>query len=274
MKLKIPAYRGELELIRSLEQLVRTDFSELFVAVLAHGSVGTNEVIRYSDFDGFLILKDEYAGTKKLAVFLKKSMDLINRFDPLQHHGWFMIYSSHLDHLDPTYLPPEVLKNASTIWPHQDLDLEIQLETDIDWQKPASNILRSLDRKFENYRSPIGMFNLKSWLSEIMMVPTLIYQAKKKKGIFKRESFAAVEHLYTKEAWRVINTATEIRAEWDYNLRFPKLFVRLKNIKGLKRIVRLYLAPSIPDHIYSKMKVSFEEDLKCFLKESKKILSA
>ncbi|MDA8824348.1 hypothetical protein N9N17_00445 [Schleiferiaceae bacterium] len=274
MMLRIPTYKGDLDLIKALEQLVRTGFSELFEAVLAHGSVGTNEVIKYSDFDGLLIVKDEYFGTKKLAEFQKRSMDLINQFDPLQHHGWFMLKASHLEHLNPTYLPPEVLENASVIWPPQDLEFEIQIQSDVDWKKPAATILQSLDRKLENYQAPIGMFNLKSWLSEIMLVPTLIYQAKHKEGIFKRESFAAVEDLYTKEAWRVINTATEIRAEWEYKLRFPKLFTSLKNRKGLKKMVRRHLAPSIPEELSTKMPTSFEDDLKRFVEESKKLLAA
>ena len=75
----IERYNGSSCLIKELRELVNRKYSDLFVAVVAHGSVASDEVVIYSDFDGLVIVKDKWVGTKEFALFKKESM---NRTSP------------------------------------------------------------------------------------------------------------------------------------------------------------------------------------------------
>ena len=96
-----------MQLIIDLKDLVSRSYEHLFYAVIVHGSVSTNDVVSYSDFDGLLIVKDEYKNSKNLKNFIIESLKIIKHFDPLQHHGWFIIYESSLSNYDTTFFPIE-----------------------------------------------------------------------------------------------------------------------------------------------------------------------
>ena len=85
--------------------------------MIVHGSVATNEVIPYSDFDGLLIVKDAFVNSKQLNQFKRASMKLILEFDPLQHHGWFQIKQSDLQNYPQYYLPFEILEHSKLMFP-------------------------------------------------------------------------------------------------------------------------------------------------------------
>ena len=79
----IELYTGSSWLIKELRELITRKFSHMFVAVVAHGSVASDEVMSYSDFDGLLIVKDKWLGTKELAIFRQdhyKFQDILFEF--------------------------------------------------------------------------------------------------------------------------------------------------------------------------------------------------
>ena len=262
-------------MVKRLRNLVSEKYAHLFEAVIVHGSVATDEVIPYSDFDGLLLLRRSQMTSSNFKKFKLESAALIEQFDPLQHHGWFVLPVEALDNYDPRILPIEVLEYAKTIYPRESLSLDIRLmQTPIDWRQPAVNILSSVESKLKRHYPPKCMFNLKSWLSEVMLIPTLMYQAKEEKGIFKRDSFPVMQDLYSAEAWRAIEIASDIRMQWHYKSRIPnKIFTSLKNKRGLKKPVRNYLAPAIPAVIQKELHGGFKPALERLIEESKILLS-
>jgi hypothetical protein len=113
----IPVYSGGHDLIISLRTLIETEFRDLFKAVIVHGSIATNEVVNYSDFDGLLIVKDNYRSDPRLGVFLNRSMKIVYDFDPLQHHGWFVITESELNVYPECRLPQIIFESSMLIFP-------------------------------------------------------------------------------------------------------------------------------------------------------------
>ncbi len=117
-KVLLKVYGGNNSLIKPLQSIIEKKYSELFIAVIVHGSIATNEEIYYSDFDGLLIVKDQYRNSDILNSFIKESQRYIYRFDPLQHHGWFQIYEKDLLDYPQSYLPVEVLGLSKLIYPN------------------------------------------------------------------------------------------------------------------------------------------------------------
>lgn len=272
--IKIKKIDFKNELILELENIVFHKFSNVFEAVIAHGSVATNEVIAYSDFDGLLIVKDEYWDTPILKDFHKATMRIIHRFDPLQHHGWFQIKASDLnDYSEVKHLPIAVIKESRMIFPANDAELTFSLCESADYKAPALRLINSIGIKLRTGIYSNSMFNLKSFLSEVMLLPSLVYQAQNSRGIFKKDSFDAMRDLYSAKSWQAVLVSSSIREKWEYKFHVPvQLFLWLKNNKYLKKLVRRYWAPKITPSISTDINQSFIDSINCFLVESKEIV--
>ena len=224
----LESYKGNLELIRLLQSLIERKYDDLFLSVIVHGSVATSEIISYSDFDGLLIVREDMVDSQKLKDFKIESMRYILKFDPLQHHGWFQLNEDQLKNYSESYLPLAVLEKSKSIYPvFKEIDLEINIKDKPDYITGLFKMINQLEQKAKNKWKPKNMFQLKSFLSQLMLVPCLFYSAKHKDGIFKRESFNAVKDTFTQSEWLVIEIASQIRNEWNPKLNyFQKKFLQ------------------------------------------------
>lgn len=245
-------------IVKSIQELVANGFEKLFFAVIVHGSIGTNEAINYSDFDGLLIIRDKYKNSLLLKKFIRYSMKQIYEFDPLQHHGWFILYESQLQDYPQTYFPFELFEFSSMIYHYNDAMWEITISAVIDYKKPFKRMAMSFNDKLEKGFRPLGMYQLKSFLSELMLLPALYYQAKADKVIFKKYSFELTKHDFSPKAWLSIKISSEIREAWHYKFIFSEwLFVRLKDRMFIKKYVRKYMAPQIPYDLKKRLNNQF-----------------
>ena len=157
----IKRHQIKSELTDSLYELINSRYSELFYAVLIHGSVATGEVIKYSDFDGLLIVKDEWVGSKKMHQFEIDSMQLILKFDPLQHHGWFKIKESDLRNYPEDYMPVAVLEKASLLYPNvTELELNITIGSNINYNRVLLPMLAQFEKRLNTHWKPKNLFQL------------------------------------------------------------------------------------------------------------------
>ena len=267
----IKSYDGDSVLVKQLRILIASKYSEIFHCVIVHGSVATNEVINYSDFDGLLIVKDRYANSKQLKVFKKESMKLILKFDPLQHHGWFQILESQLLDFPQSYLPHELLEHSKLLFPNVDgfiINPSIDIKK-VDYSKSFELLILSIETQsklnFENMR----IYDIKSFLSKIMLLPSMYYSVKHKKGIFKKQSFDLVNVDFTSEEWKCIEIASEIRLNWKYNLSFFQKFVMTQPEIVFRRLTKKYIAPKGNKEILDKLNDDFLNSLKLFIKKIK-----
>lgn len=242
----VEAYRGDESIVGLITELIESRYSELFYAVLVHGSVASDEVISYSDFDGLLIIRDSYKNSTELAKFIKESMSLIYRFDPLQHHGWFILTENQLSDYPENQLPFAVLKEARVIYPNEGgLDIIIAYDEANDYGKNLVTILESIDQRLRLGWRPKNAYQAKSFLSQIMLLPSLYYAAKNNCGICKKDSFPLVEPDFSKDAWKVQQLAAQIRQGWDYNPGpvYRRFLGMNKNI--IRKVAQNYLSPRI-----------------------------
>ncbi|WCO01135.1 nucleotidyltransferase domain-containing protein [Psychroserpens ponticola] len=268
--LKIERYNGNLTLVSDIAQLIERNYSELFHSVIVHGSVATNEVIAYSDFDGLLIVKDRFVASKKLERFKIESMKLILKFDPLQHHGWFQIKESQLLDYPEYYLPTTILENSKALFPiSKDIELKIEIKQKPDYKIGLNNMVNQLENKIATKWRPKSIFELKSLLSQIMLVPCLYYSAKNNEGIFKRESFDAVKGVFTPDEWMVMETASQIRNDWNPHFNsFQRKLLELPN-RLIRKVVLKFMPINIPKKHLELVNDNFYNSLLLLLKKIK-----
>jgi len=269
--MKIKSYRGKIGLVKSLKKLVGNKYEDLFVAVIVHGSLATNEVKPFSDFDGLIIVKDVFVDSDELKQFKKDSMKLILKFDPLQHHGWFQITESQLSDYPETYLPKAVLKNSKILYPFsEEIEIKIDIKHKPNYKFSLFNMINQLENKMLNKWKPNNMFQLKSFLSQIMLLPCLYYSAKNNEGIFKRESFDAVKDVFKQEEWLVIEIASQIRNEWDPQLNsFQNKLLKISSRLVRKTIIK-FMPINIPKIHLDLMNSDFYESLLLLTRKIKK----
>ncbi len=214
----IPAYPFEAPIVSSIQQLLHGEFSELFLAVIVHGSIATNEIVPYSDFDGLLIVKEDHLGSPKLREFKRRTLRLIYEFDPLQHHGWFELSEAQMDDFPQDYFPYELLEHSKTIYPAAGLELTMRIPVTTDYLRVFNDLSSSVLKKTEPPFRPHNRYTLKTFISQILLLPSVYYAAREQKAIFKKYSFAAVQGDFAYEAWRSIERASSIRSNWNYQV--------------------------------------------------------
>ena len=244
----ISTYNYDNICVKKIKLLIQEKYIFLFKAVIIHGSLGTNEDISFSDFDGLLIVKDNWLKSKKLSNFKKESFRIILDYDPLQHHGWFQIKESDLNNYPNNYLPLSVLRNSKLIFPEViENNLSIQLRDFVDYKEPLFNVLTSLEKRLAANWKPKNMFQLKSFLSQIMLIPCLFYSALNNKGIFKRESFEAVKPFFSAEEWSPIELASKARLNWKYDLNCIQKSLMVRPERIFRKLTKKILSPGIDD---------------------------
>lgn len=266
----IPNYNGNLELINQISSLINTSYSNLFHAVIVHGSVASDEVIKYSDFDGLLIVKDEYVNTAELKKFKKDSLRLILNFDPLQHHGWFQIGESQLKDYPEHYLPLVILKNAKLIFIEDGINsIDVILPSETNYKLSLIKMIQQFENRLETGWKPKNLFQLKSVLSQIMLMPSLYYSAINSKGILKKDSFGAVKMNFNEKEWMPIDIASQIRLDWNYNLNaFQAFLLRIPHTK-IRKIARLFFSPKINPEFKVLLSSEFYSNLELLIKKIK-----
>jgi len=244
-KVNIEPYKGSHLVCTQLSELVLAKYASLFHSIIVHGSIATDEVVYYSDFDGLVILRDENFQSRIFKSFIKESMKIIYQFDPLQHHGWFSIKKSDLRAYDQTVFPIELFEQSKVIFPYHEVQLEVKPAPDTDFKKPLRRLTASLQTKLDRNFYPKNQYQLKSFLSEIMLLPSLYFQATQGHGIFKRDSFKIVAGIVPEDAWSVIETSSYIRDNWGrLDGVHRKIITISRSINN--KFAQRYLMPSIP----------------------------
>jgi hypothetical protein len=100
-------YRGgNPHVLRMMEHLDKHLKDDLWGGYV-HGSLGTYEETAFSDFDALAIIKsDVLESSERLAgaaLKLNRALSIMFDFDPLQHHGWFVLTEEDLK----SFLSPE-----------------------------------------------------------------------------------------------------------------------------------------------------------------------
>jgi len=259
--------------IRMAEYLDTYLKDDLLVAFVA-GSLGTGEEIRYSDFDGFVILKDVVFQSRRRLIatarLLNKALHIMLDFDPLQHHGWFVLAESELRRFPDFYFPVSLLEYSRSIPGNKGFVQVVQVyRSDKEFRRSFRELSDGFSSSLRAIREPLDMYGLKSVLSQFMLLPSFYIQARTGVPIFKKFSFDEARKEFSATEWSIMEEVSKIREEWGYEVTPWKRRVMTNPDPFMRRGSRR-LSPKVPRKIRERLNPSFfnrMENLSCRMRE-------
>lgn len=253
LNVRIEQYKGENPHVHQMINYLSEYLGEDLAGAYVHGSLGTYEEIAYSDFDALVILKDEvFKAPERLAWTARKlncARTIMLDFDPLQHHGWFVLTELDLKFYCNAYFSVELFKYAKSLFDDRGLELEIALrESSSETRTAFEKMDNAIIDKIADRRYPTNVYQLKGLLSQFMLLPALYIQAKDGCGIYKKESFAVARSDFDSADWAIMDEVSRIRMNWSYEISALK-----KRMMCHPHILSRYFArrfgPAIPEKI-------------------------
>jgi hypothetical protein len=252
--------------VDSLKNYLKCVQNEIFEIYL-HGSLGANEEKIFSDFDALVIIKDDAFKNRfrlyHLFYRLHKSRKIMFSMDPLQHHGWFVLYESQLKDYPATYFPPELFNYAKSLLDNEDLNITIKIPSDIEYNIPFIKLARSLINTTVLIKTN-NVYKLKGFLSRVMLLPALYCQARDKRGIFKKYAFEEARKDFDKNIWAPVEIASEIRLKWHYKINPFQKFLLTRSNTYLRK-VGVLLAPSVPNDLRALIPDNYDKQVSILL---------
>lgn len=227
----IPKFETGNQALSEISAYIKTNLEPYIHAAVVHGSVATGEIINYSDYDGLVVIKNDVfksiKQTAELSCHLNRTFAMMLRFDPLQHHGWMIATEKDFDNWPGEFFPPALFQFSKSLLGS---DCKITLNCIEPQEKLKSGFLRYAGRLNHTLRTaglPDNAYQMKSILSEFMLLPSLYVAARDGKGVFKKFSFEIAASDFSGNDWDVMNKVSEIRMKWP-SMNYVKGFQDLK----------------------------------------------
>jgi predicted nucleotidyltransferase len=264
--IKIEVYKGRNSSVHRMMEYLSAVKNDL-VGAYVHGSLGTYEEVAFSDFDALVILGDEvFKAPDRLAEVARKineARGIMFDFDPLQHHGWFVLTESDLNFYPEYYFPVELFRHAKSLFPDKGFTLNIRVQDSSDKIHQAFHDLsHGVKGLLTKRRFPKDMYQLKILLSQFMLLPSMHVQLRDQKGIFKKFSFEAAGVDFSDGDWSIMTEVSSLRKNWYYRISSSRRLLITKPT-AISRFLARRWAPSIPggmkkvltDDFYQRMLV-------------------
>lgn len=204
-----------LEPVLTLQRFAAAHLSDLAVGVYLHGSMSTLDYVAgSSDLDVLVVVRQAtVCAVDKLLLlrhYLLHTLRWFYRIDYSQHHGYAVLSELDLRFYAEVLFPGVLLQYLTPLTGASSLTVRYRCEQG-DLAAACRNTaayVRELSAASENLA---GWFAMKLYLQSILLLPTLYLQAK---GIhvYKRDSFALARPLFSDDAWRFVDKASQIRS--------------------------------------------------------------
>jgi hypothetical protein len=183
-----------------------------------HGSLGSDEAVAYSDLDALVILPDQVvrdpARLARAAAGLTGLRRVMQDYDPLQHHGWFVLTESDLQQHCQAYFPYQLFAHGRVLWPAAPMTLQLTLrDARSEYRAAFVGLARALQRQLSGPVPP-DLYRLKDLLSRLLMLPSLYLQARDGTAVYKKDSFALAAADFPPDLWAVMAEIEALRRDW------------------------------------------------------------
>jgi hypothetical protein len=254
-------YAGLNPHVHRMAAYLQANLCEHLTAALVHGSLGDYNEIPYSDFDGLVIMKRAvFDSPDKLALVafhLARAQRIMYQFDPLQHHGWFVLVDTDLELYPDYYLPIEALRRSKSLLSAAQLKLSLGSEVQVDFRRRQFfRLSTGIIRRITSTGYPGNVYQLKSFLSQFMLLPACFIETLEQRGISKEQSFELARAHFPKEAWAIMDEVSQIRGQWSLPRGPRTSTLRLLGSPSL-RFMTKRLAPPIPAPLRARLNRAF-----------------
>lgn len=249
-KIDVPFYAGKNRIVKEMIVFLQESLANDLVGAYVHGSLGTYEEIAYSDFDALVILKKsvvrDWEKLSRITRWLAHAQSIMHDWDPLQHHGWFVLTEDDLTDYPQAYFPFELFSYAKSLLPERGRTISCNIRrTGYDFWNPLLALANRVKKRSLGPHRPCNAYELKGFLSEFMLIPALYVQNRDQKGVYKKDSFPMAKADFRPNEWAIMDDVSAIRREWgDY---FPNDSQKSHfTLNPFLKRVRRQLAPRVP----------------------------
>jgi hypothetical protein len=222
-------------------------------AACVHGSIGSSEEVGYSDFDALVVLRDKVFDSAdtlaEVAFRLSALRRIMFEYDPLQHHGWFVLVEGDLQNYCEAWFPAALFPWSRSLLPGGARTLVIRSrDSGAEFREAFSSLADSTLREVTAGPPLEDAYRLKGVLSRFMLLPSLYLQARDGTTVFKRESFDLAARDFPAGLWSPMDRVSQVRLVWRYEIsRLQRL--ALTRCLSLRRPCTRWFAPRVPDAI-------------------------
>lgn len=252
----IQPYAGNNFTALALRNLTLAQLKDDIQDIIIHGSIADDTACHYSDFDCLIIFNDDVISSpvrlSRASSKLRKWQKLMLQTDILQHHGWFVALTSDFNCWHQTYLPVEVLSYSKSLLHEQEYELKVFTHPTEDFKSPFLKLCSELMITTPAAISKMNSYEIKTFISRFFLMPALYYQAKYKKGIYKRDSFTLVKNDFSEKLWEPVTNLSKLRSVWQQ--QYSSLTTGLiKSIYLWPSNIKKFAYPSAPKSITTEV---------------------
>jgi hypothetical protein len=256
VEVTVPVYNGSNRQARDLMRGL-APLEPMLAGAYVHGSIATGEEVAYSDFDALIILRDAAfeapAVLGRLAARLGELRWLMFEYDPLQHHGWFVLAEGDLQNYCQAWFPIVLFAHARSMLPQTGTRLTIcPRDSAAEYRAAFSALADSTLRQIEAGPPLRNAYALKGLLSQFMLLPSLYLQARDGTAVFKRESFALAAMDFPAATWDAMERVSSLRLAWYYELSGLQRLALTRTLP-VRRLLTRWLAPSVAPAVRERL---------------------
>jgi hypothetical protein len=161
---------------------------------------------------------EDFRSISTFTALLRKINYHFLKTDILQHHGWFILTEHDLNCLDISYFPAEVMVRGKSLLHDSPITHRVAASVRCDFVRPFTDVANKTLALSGNHILRMNLYEIKTVLSRIFLLPALYFQARYKKGIYKGDSFEVVKKEFDPVLWQPVIDASEIRLKWKQNV--------------------------------------------------------
>lgn len=260
-RVHVDPYAGDNPHVLAMQSRLQSRLEEDLLGAYVHGSLGTGEEIKYSDFDALVILKSEIFTSARRLARVARQLDAARRhmldFDILQHHGWFVLTEEDLRFYCDAYFPHALFGYAKSLLQASGQELELCLrDSRQDSRIAYEKLVDAVIFKLAHGKKPKNMYELKCLTSEIMLLPAFYLQNKTGAGVYKKLSFEQARPDFDPETWKIMDKISALRIDWEYAISPIQ-----RRFFGRPGVLRDFLisraGPEIPEKIAQELTPEF-----------------
>lgn len=227
----IPELKSSNELTNELKSICDYCKFENAITLAVFGSIASNEIIDYSDFDGILIYDENKFNSWDKIISLKKLIDEINLFthlqDCLQHHNIIVIGKNEL-----TYNSDEIINQliieSKLIYGANQIELSNTIKNN--YSNSLIKLINSIQIKINQEAKWSNQYFFKNMISELLLLPCSYLQFTNQRYIAKKDSFEILKNHISSTELNLINQLENIRKNWiQQSIKKSELSKKLVN---------------------------------------------
>ncbi len=231
---ELQSLKSTNQITKELQDLCNNYNFEKSIMLSVFGSIATEEITNYSDFDGVLIYDEEKFINHISIINLKRLIEKINLTahlqDSLQHHR-ILVFGKHEmikksdDVINNLITESKVINGTS--------EISLNKHSKADYGSSLKKLVHSIQKKMIQEHLWENQYFFKNMLSELLLLPCSYLQCQNKKYISKKDSFEAIKSVLQPNELALISKLEDIRKNWKQNV-INKSDLNKTTIKSIK----------------------------------------